>query len=366
MTKNGSSIAWHELKTILDRHQRFVLTSHVRADCDALGSELAMAEVLDYLGKDVRIINADAVPPRLAFVDPQHRIELLPDSVPRDLRVPADLGKQVDVIMVLDTCAWGQLGRMADVIRHTSAQVVVIDHHASDGELDAVMFQDTQAEATGRLVADLVGFLGIPWNERLATALFLAIATDTGWFRFSSTKSSTYDVAGQLIDAGACPAGHLSPIVRTRLAQSREIARVWCCRAWRSNATAVWLTPMCWTTISPRPALCGAKPRISSTWRWPLMAPRSRRCSPNILWAPSRSVSAVAMRRWTAVGSPPSSAAVGTRLRRGRRSRVMWSRCARAFSAKCDQPCDLMRDKRLAAPEQMGEIPTGTTTLRGR
>jgi phosphoesterase RecJ-like protein len=204
-TKNCSSIAWHELKAILDRHQRFVLTSHVRADCDALGSELAMAEVLDYLGKDVRIINADAVPPRLAFVDPQHRIELLPDSVPPDLRVPADLGKPVDVILVLDTCAWGQLGRMADVIRHTSAQVVVIDHHASDGELNAVMFQDTQAEATGRLVADLVGFLGIPWNERLATALFLAIATDTGWFRFSSTKSSTYVVAGQLIDAGACP-----------------------------------------------------------------------------------------------------------------------------------------------------------------
>jgi phosphoesterase RecJ-like protein len=199
MTKNRSSIAWNELKTILDRHQRFVLTSHVRPDCDALGSELAMAEVLEYLGKDVRIINADAVPPRLAFVDPRNRIEVLPDDG------PVDLGNQVDVIMVLDTAAWGQLGRMADVIRGTSAQVIVIDHHANEGELDGVMFQDAQAEATGRLVADLVGFLGIPWNDRMATALFLAIATDTGWFRFSSTKSSTYEVAGQLIDAGACP-----------------------------------------------------------------------------------------------------------------------------------------------------------------
>ncbi|MHB8973319.1 MAG: DHH family phosphoesterase [Pirellulaceae bacterium] len=202
--KHRSPIAWNELKTILDRHQRFVLTSHVRADCDALGSELAMAEVLEYLGKTVRIVNADAVPPRLAFVDPQNRIEVLPDDLPADLG-KAVLGSPVDVIMVLDTAAWGQLGRMADVIRGTSAQVIVIDHHANDGELDAVMFKDVQAEATGRLIADLVDFLEIPWNPRMATALFLAIATDTGWFRFSSTKSSTYEVAGQLIDAGACP-----------------------------------------------------------------------------------------------------------------------------------------------------------------
>ncbi len=39
----------------------------------------------------------------------------------------------------------------------------------------------------------------------MATALFAAIATDTGWFRFSSTQSSTYVVAARLIDAGACP-----------------------------------------------------------------------------------------------------------------------------------------------------------------
>ncbi|MHB0955874.1 MAG: DHH family phosphoesterase [Pirellulaceae bacterium] len=199
MSKNRSPIAWNELKTILDRHQRFVLTTHGRPDCDALGSELAMTEVLEYLGKDVRIVNTDAVPPRLAFVDPQHRIEVLPEDASAGLKEP------VDAILVLDTSAWGQLGRMADVIRSTSAQVIVIDHHASDGELDAVMFRDPQAEATGRMVADLVEFLKMPWNERLATALFLAIATDTGWFRFSSAKSSTYEVAGRLIDAGASP-----------------------------------------------------------------------------------------------------------------------------------------------------------------
>ena len=199
MTTDHSSIAWNELKAIIDRHQRFVLTSHVRPDCDALGSELAMAELLEFLGKEVRIVNADAVPPRLAFVDPRERIEVLREDVTESL------WEQVDVIMVLDTGAWGQLGRMADVIRSTSARVVVIDHHANDGELRAVVFKDDAAEATGRLVADFLQFLHIPVSQSMATALFAAIATDTGWFRFSSTQSSTYVVAARLIDAGARP-----------------------------------------------------------------------------------------------------------------------------------------------------------------
>jgi phosphoesterase RecJ-like protein len=200
MTKDHSSIAWNELKAIIDRNQRFVLTSHVRPDCDALGSELAMADLLEYLGKEVRIVNADDVPPRLAFVDPQQRIEVLPE----DVTEPP--WERVDVIMVLDTGAWGQLGHMADVIRHTSALVVVIDHHANEGEIHATVFQDEAAEATGRLVADFCQFLHVPVSQSMAGALFAAIATDTGWFRFSSTQSSTYAVAARLIDAGARPA----------------------------------------------------------------------------------------------------------------------------------------------------------------
>ncbi len=77
MTNDQHSIDWALLQPILRSAQRFVLTSHVRPDCDALGSELAMAALLRELGKEVRIVNADSTPPRLAFVDPQQRIEVL-------------------------------------------------------------------------------------------------------------------------------------------------------------------------------------------------------------------------------------------------------------------------------------------------
>jgi bifunctional oligoribonuclease and PAP phosphatase NrnA len=199
MANQRYSVAWNELKTIIDRHQRFLLTSHVRPDCDALGSELAMAELLDALGKEVRIINADAVPPRLAFIDPQRRVEVLPEG---SAGAPWD---GVDVILVLDTGAWAQLGCMAAVVRATSAQVVVVDHHANEGEITKLVFRQEAAEATGRLVADFVEFLHVPLTPTMASALFAAIATDTGWFRFSSTHSSTLVVAARLMEAGACP-----------------------------------------------------------------------------------------------------------------------------------------------------------------
>lgn len=190
---------WTRLKAILDQHERYLLTCHVRPDCDAIGSELAMAELLESLGKTVQIVNADPTPPRLAFIDPSKRIEILADDRLSEEQSAAE------VIIVLDTGAWAQLGEMGEVIRQSPARRVVIDHHSGRAELDAETFQDREAEATGRLIYELAMALDLPITESMAMPLFAALATDTGWFRFPSTKSSTYQVAAALIDAGALP-----------------------------------------------------------------------------------------------------------------------------------------------------------------
>ncbi len=213
-----SSIDWTPLQQLLDKSRQIVLTSHVRPDCDALGSELGMAALLHAMGKEVRIINADATPPRLAFVDPDQRIEVLGRDVES---VEMD---SCDVIMVLDTAAWRQLGSMADVIRQTSGKVVVIDHHASEGEIPALVLSDQRAEATGRLVFEAARFFKVPVSRDMASALFAAIATDTGWFRFPSTTSSTYQVIAQLVAAGACPS-HIFQQLYERDSMSRAKLR---------------------------------------------------------------------------------------------------------------------------------------------
>ncbi|MFW6171311.1 MAG: DHH family phosphoesterase [Planctomycetota bacterium] len=199
MTDQKLTIDWSRLQPILDQYQRFVLTSHVNPDCDALGSELGMAGLLDALGKEVRIVNADPTPPRLSFVDPDHRIEVLGRGVDQE-----DL-RESDVIVVLDTSVWSQLGKMAEVVRNLSKQLVVIDHHASEGQLPALVLKDSRAEATGSLIFRASRFFGVALTPGMASALFAAIATDTGWFRFASTTSSTFFVISQLMAYGAAP-----------------------------------------------------------------------------------------------------------------------------------------------------------------
>lgn len=194
------SINWPLFVEIVRAHSRFLLISHVRPDCDALGSELGMCGVLESLGKHVRIVNGQTTPPNLAFIDPQRKIQAIGAGI-----TAADLD-DVEVILILDTSAWAQLGPMTDVIRASKAKKIVLDHHVSQDDLGAENFKDTTAEATGRLVFDAAAQLGVTLTPEIAAPLFAAVATDTGWFRFGSTSALTMRCAASLIEAGAKPA----------------------------------------------------------------------------------------------------------------------------------------------------------------
>jgi len=190
---------WQRFAEIINDCDKFLVTSHIRPDCDALGSELAMARILESLGKDVIIVNGDETPPNLAFIDPDRRIKTLG----RDVQ-PSDL-EDVDVLIVLDTSAWAQLGPMSDVIRASRAKKLLVDHHVSGDDIGAESFKDSTAEATGRLVLEAAEHLGVAVTPEIAAPLFAAIATDTGWFRFSSVDSVTYRAIARLVDAGVRP-----------------------------------------------------------------------------------------------------------------------------------------------------------------
>lgn len=193
------TIDWQPLKAIIESHQRFVLSSHVRPDADAIGSEMGMKGLLESLGKTVRIINPSATPDHLTFLDPDGCIQKFgPD-------VKLDAAKDTDVHIVLDTSAWQQLNDVRKVLEATEAKKVVIDHHVSSDDLGAVEFKDTTASATGVLVTELAQFLDVSPSREMADRLFCAIATDTGWFRFSNTDSRTLRTAATLIDCGVEP-----------------------------------------------------------------------------------------------------------------------------------------------------------------
>ena len=192
-------IPWEPLRGVLTANRRFVLSSHVRPDADAIGSELGLAAILKSLGKEVRIVNPSAIPPTLDFLDPNRQILKIGEGI----RPEALL--ETDVHIVVDTSSWSQLQEVGQMMRRSSARRVVIDHHASSDDLGALEFKDIEAEATGALILEMADALDLPIPREVAGPLFCAIATDTGWFRFSSVRESTLRAAARLIDLGARP-----------------------------------------------------------------------------------------------------------------------------------------------------------------
>lgn len=192
------TIDWTPLADLVETHDRFLVTTHVRPDGDALGSEVGMAGLLRQKGKDVRVVNASPTPPRYDFLDPERSLfEHFQHAVN-----PADLADR-EVAVILDLSAWNQLGDMAGFIRDFPGPRVVIDHHVSQDDLGAIFLKDTTAEATGTLVLQAVRALGATLTPEVSTGLLTAIAMDTGWFRHSNTSAGTMRAAADLMEAGA-------------------------------------------------------------------------------------------------------------------------------------------------------------------
>jgi len=193
------AIDWAPLVKLLRERDRFLITSHIRGDCDAIGSELALAHILRGMGKQAIIVNGDAVPEHIAFLDPDGWVKVAGASAPLEAL------RGYETLVVVDTSAWVQLGAMAQVVRGFEGMRIVIDHHLSNDDLGAMIFKDVEAEATGRLILELAEALGVALTPEIAVPLFAAIATDTGWFRFPSVTAATFAAVAKLVAAGASP-----------------------------------------------------------------------------------------------------------------------------------------------------------------
>src|SRR6476661_3162844 len=106
------SIDWTPLADLVETHDRFLVTTHVRPDGDALGSEVGLTGLLRQKGKDVRVVNSSPTPPRYDFLDPQRTLF---EHFGKTVR-PEELSDR-EVALILDLSAWNQLGDMADYIR---------------------------------------------------------------------------------------------------------------------------------------------------------------------------------------------------------------------------------------------------------
>ena len=197
----NEKIDWPLFRKHITSARRVLLTSHVRPDGDSIGSEIAMLRVMQALGKETRIINDHPVPPNLRFLDPNGEILQL-SQLDESQRKWIET---IDLFWVVDTSSWMQLGEMGPILQQSKSQKIVLDHHAIGNDLGAEMFVNPTAEATGSICYEAVKTLGIPLTKEIAIPIYVAIATDTGWFRFNSVQSSTFRTIAGLLDAGVRP-----------------------------------------------------------------------------------------------------------------------------------------------------------------
>jgi phosphoesterase RecJ-like protein len=188
---------------LINRSKDILITSHTKPDGDACGCVAAMCESLEALGKNVKLLMLSPVPQWYEFLFTE-KPAVLDEDVQLDELMAGRLGK-FDLILIVDTNSQSQLTKFNDYLKQSDTPVLVLDHHETSDNLGDVELVDRDAAATGLIVLDLLKYAGWPVTVKIAEALFVAIATDTGWFRFSNTDSRVFHTCADLIDAGVKP-----------------------------------------------------------------------------------------------------------------------------------------------------------------
>jgi len=176
---------------LIEKKDRFAITSHVRPDGDSLGSSLGLFWLLKSLNKDVEIIMRDPAP---------HSYQELPGA--RQIRVTPAVDRAYDAVFVIECSDMDRPGLM-DLENHF---VVNIDHHSTTELFGTINWIDSTASAVGEMIYNLCKATGVRVTKEIAECVYTALLTDTGSFHYSNTTERTFKIASELVRIGVKPA----------------------------------------------------------------------------------------------------------------------------------------------------------------
>lgn len=175
-----------EAAAFLRERDRFLVFTHNSPDADTIGSACALVRALRRLGKQADAFNREGVPARLAFLQPE--TVFLPE-------LPALEGRTLVSVDVASP-------RMLSEPEASFPFALSIDHHEISTLPSERTYLEDQFPAAGEMIFVLLKELGVPFDTEIATALYAAISSDSGGFRFSSTRPDTMRHAAELMETG--------------------------------------------------------------------------------------------------------------------------------------------------------------------
>ncbi|OPZ89844.1 MAG: Bifunctional oligoribonuclease and PAP phosphatase NrnA [Firmicutes bacterium ADurb.Bin419] len=164
---------------------------HVSVDGDGLGSSLALALALEKIGKKSMVYIEEEIPSTYGFLPGKEYVEVYKSNF-----------QKFNLVIALDTGDLERLGKRVDIFNST-ALTVNIDHHTTNTEFASINHVNSTAAAVGEMVYELIKSMGVSVDKNIATCLYVAIATDTGGFKYSNTTPITHQITADLINNGA-------------------------------------------------------------------------------------------------------------------------------------------------------------------
>jgi phosphoesterase RecJ-like protein len=229
---------WESVIERIRAHRRFLVTTHVDPEQDAIGSQVAFCEIVRGMGKEAVAWNTSPTPEACRFLDPDGTIRSW------NGRCDSALDGWADAVVILDVNSWSHLGDVGAAIRRFPLPRILIDHHrGGDADIADVSAIDTTAAATGVLVYELARALGASLSPAVASALYAAILIDTGSFRHANTDARALEAAAALVRAGASPVAIYREVFEQRTwARVRLLSAVLAGVRSEAGGRIAWLT----------------------------------------------------------------------------------------------------------------------------
>jgi len=194
--KSQENNTYSEVLTYIKNADNFLITTHINPDGDAITSVLLFAVILDHLDKKFRIVINDPVPHKFDFLSYVENIEYFSSKQSYDY----------NTLVVLDASDLDRIGRLKETIKNPGdIGVINIDHHTSNLYFGTVNLIEPDKSSTVEIVYNIFSDFGIRLTKDTATYIYTGIICDTGRFLFPNTNSNSFQVAAQMIKAGAEP-----------------------------------------------------------------------------------------------------------------------------------------------------------------